>query len=98
MEKFEQFKKNYVFFNGFLSADAEIRYFENGGCKCTFSLPLKKSKDDEPTWLNCECWSNKAEEIYEKYKKGSEIVVGGYFKESEFEGKKYLNFVVKIVG
>lgn len=98
MEQFEQFEKTYKFFNGYLSADPEIKYFENGGCKCTFALPLKKNKDDEATWLNCESWGTKAEEISEKYKKSSEIVVGGYFKEHEFEGKKYLNFVVKITG
>lgn len=98
MEQFEQFEKTYKFFNGYLSADPEIKYFENGGCKCTFALPLKKNKDDEATWLNCESWGIKAEEISEKYKKSSEIVVGGYFKEHEFEGKKYLNFVVKITG
>lgn len=98
MKKFEQFEQKYVFFNGFLSNDAEIKYFENGGCKCTFSLPLKKNKDDEATWLNCESWGKKAEEIAENYKKGDEIVIGGYLKESEYNGKKYINFVVKVVG
>lgn len=98
MEKFKQFEKNYVFFNGFLSADAEIKYFDNGSCKCTFALPLKKNSEDDAVWLNCECWGHKAEEITELYKKGSEIVVGGYFKESEYNGKKYINFVVKIIG
>lgn len=98
MEEFKQFEQNYVYFNGYIGTVPEIRYFGNGGCKCTFTIPLKKNKDDEATWLRCECWGKKAEEISDNYKKSDEIVVGGYFKESEYNGKKYINFVVKVVG
>lgn len=93
LEKFEQFEKQYKTFNGFLSADPDIRYFEKG-CKCTFALPLKN--ENETIWLNCEAWNNIAEMIAGTYKKCDEIVVMGYFKESEYNGKQYVNFVVKM--
>lgn len=95
MEEFNVFKKNYDCFNGFLSGDPEIKFFDSGKCKTKFSLPLKKKKEDDAVWLNCEAWGKTAERITEEYKKGDEIVVLGYFKESENEGKKYITFCVK---
>lgn len=98
MEKFKQFEQNYKVFNGYIAKeDPIIKYLDSGAVVCKFSLPLKKTKDDTPEWLNCECWSPVlAETIAERYKKGSEITVAGYIKESEYQGKKYYNFVVKI--
>lgn len=98
LEELQQFKQDYLFFNGFLSADPDIKYFESGSCKVTFSIPLKNNKEDNTVWLNCECWGKKAEEIGEKYKKGDEITVGGFLKETEYKEKKYVNLKVKVVG
>lgn len=98
VQELQQFKQDYLFFNGFLSADPEIKYFESGSCRVTFSLPLRKNKEDKATWLNCECWGKKAEEIGEKYKKGDEITVGGFLKESLYNNKTYINLVVKVLG
>lgn len=86
MEQFEQFKQNLDVFNGYLSADADIRYFESGKCKTTFSIPLKP-KEGDAVWLNCECWGRTAEKCAE-LKKGDEILVFGYFKESEYKNKE----------
>lgn len=95
MEKFAEFEKNYKTFNGYLSADAELKYFDSGKCKCTFSIPLKK--DDKTIWLNCETWSEPlSEKIANNYKKGSEITVVGYFKKEEYNGKEYIKFIVKM--
>ncbi len=99
MEKFKQFELNLKFFSGRLSADPEIKYFEkNASCKCTFAIPLKKSKEDkDPTWLNCFCWNKQAEKLAEEYKKGDEICVGGIFETNDYNGKQYINFHVKAV-
>ena len=97
-KQFEQFEQNYKVFSGYLSADPEIKYFESGSCKTSFSLPLKKKKDDDATWLNCECWGKIAENIAEHYKKSDEITVFGYFTEQEYNKKTYLKFIVKVVG
>lgn len=99
MEKFKQFELDLKFFSGWLSADPEIKYFEkNANCKCTFAIPLKKSKDDKNvTWLNCLCWNKLAEKIAEEYKKGDEICIGGVFNINEYNGKQYINFNVKVI-
>lgn len=86
MEKFNELQVNLITFNGYLSADAEIKYFESGKCKTTFSIPLSKSKDSETVWLNAECWGRIAEKASE-YKKGDEVLVFGYLKEVEYETK-----------
>lgn len=86
MEKFNELQANLISFNGYLSADAEIRYFESGKCKTTFSIPLKKEVKDEAIWLNCECWGRIAEKCSE-LKKGDEVLIFGYLKEVEYETK-----------
>ena len=86
-EEFEEFKLNLDIYGGYLSADAELRYFESGKCKATFSIPLKKHKEDEAKWLNCECWGTLAEKAGE-LKKGEEVLVFGYLKESEYKDKE----------
>ena len=100
MEQFNEFKQNLDMFSGYLSVDPDIRYFESGKCKATFSIPLSKGKDSETLWLNCECWGRIAEKAGEELKKGSEVLVLGYFKEVEYEAKdktkkKKIVFIVK---
>ena len=93
MEKFEQFALKA--FSGCLSANPECKYNDNGLCICKFSIPLKKSKDDNnPIWLNAVVFGKLGEEIAEKYEKGSYITILGYFKESNYNEKIYLNFIV----
>lgn len=98
MEKYEQFKLNLDIFGGYIT-QPELRFFESGKCKCTFAIPLKKNKDDEAIFLNCECWGKLAEKVGE-FKKGDEVLVLGYFKENEYKNekgvvKKKIVFIVK---
>ena len=86
MSNFDEFELNLKWFSGYLSADAELRYFESGKCKATFSIPLKKKKEDEAKWLNCECWGALAEKVGE-LKKGTEVLVLGNFKEDTYKDK-----------
>lgn len=85
MEKYNDFKLNLDIFGGFITAP-DIRYFESGKSKCTFAIPLKKDKDSNPIWLNCECWGKLAEKVGE-LEKGTEVLVFGYLKEVEYETK-----------
>lgn len=80
-------------FVGYSAKDAEISYYESGNCKATFSLPLKKNKNDEPLWLNIQAWGNLAESVSEKVKRGSKVIVVGTLSTSEYNGKTntYLN-------
>lgn len=96
--EFEQFEQKLKIFNGYIT-QPEVRYFENGKCKCSFAIPLKKNKEDETTWLNCEAWGRNAEKVGE-LKKGDEVLVFGYFKESEYKDKENITkkktvFVIK---
>lgn len=98
--EFEELKANLDIFCGFLFNDPEIRYFKSGKCKTTFAIPLKKNKENEAKWLNCECWGKVAEKASESYKKGDEVIVLGYFKEEDYQDKTGVNktkitFVVK---
>lgn len=96
MEKFSAFEKQLKTFTGFMS-ESQIKYFESGAIKTTFSIPLKKNKEDKPIYLNCLCWGKMAERVA-LYEKGSLVSVQGYFEENEKDGKKYLNFVVLFIG
>ena len=61
--------------------DAEIRYFESGKVKTTFSLAVNrwdsKSKENVTDWFNVEVWDKQAEFAGEYIKKGREVAVDG---------------------
>ena len=61
--------------------DAEIRYFESGKVKTTFSLAVNrwdsKSKENVTDWFNIEVWDKQAEFAGEFIKKGREVAVDG---------------------
>ncbi|MCQ2744369.1 MAG: single-stranded DNA-binding protein [bacterium] len=61
--------------------DAEIRYFESGKVKATFSLAVNrwdsKTKEEVTDWFNIEVWDKQAEFVGEYLKKGREAVVDG---------------------
>lgn len=61
--------------------DAEIRYFESGKVKTTFSLAVNrwdsKTKDNVTDWFNIEVWDKQAEFAGEYIKKGREVAVDG---------------------
>ena len=61
--------------------DAEIRYFESGKVKTTFSLAVNrwdsKTKEEVTDWYNIEVWDKQAEFAGEYIKKGRQVVVDG---------------------
>ena len=66
---------------GRLGQDAEIRYFESGKVKTTFSLAVNrwdsKTKEEVTDWFNIEVWDKQAEFAGEYIKKGRQVVVDG---------------------
>jgi single-strand DNA-binding protein len=66
---------------GRLGQDAEIRYFESGKVKTTFSLAVNrwdsKTKEEVTDWFNIEVWDKQAEFAGEYFKKGRQVVVDG---------------------
>ena len=61
--------------------DAEIKYFESGKVKTTFSLAVnrwdRKTKAETTDWYNIEVWDKQAEFAGEYIKKGRQVVVDG---------------------
>lgn len=61
--------------------DAEIKYYESGKVRTTFSLAVNrwdsKTKDNVTDWFNIEVWDKQAEFAGEYIKKGRQVVVDG---------------------
>ena len=98
MEKYNDFKLKLDVFGGSITAP-EVKYFDSGKCKTTFAIPLRKKKEDNAIFLNCECWGKLAEKVGE-LEKGTEVLVFGYLKENEYKdkegkNKKNIIFIVK---
>lgn len=81
-----------VLFNGRLAADPEISRFGEGKSKAIFRLLENRGKDhqdrDRIVGVNCVSWSHGLNEkvIMEGLAKGCEVIVTGYFVDTEWEG------------
>ncbi|MBQ7125712.1 single-stranded DNA-binding protein [bacterium] len=81
--------------------DAEIRYFESGKVKTSFSLAVNrwdsKTKEEVTDWFNIEVWDKQAEFAGEYIKKGRQVVVDGRIsvsKWSDQSGEERERFLV----
>lgn len=76
---------------GRIGKDPEIKYFESGTVKTTFSIASSRwdsqNKKEVTDWYNIECWSKLAEIVAEHFKKGNQIIVDGEFKKETYKGK-----------
>lgn len=71
---------NSVTILGRLGQDPEVKYFETGKVKASFSVAVDRnfSKENKITdWFNIEVWDRQAEFVGEWVKKGSLISVSG---------------------
>lgn len=72
---------NTVMVVGRVGRDAEIKYFESGKVKASFSLAVNrwdpKSKGEVTDWFTCDVWDKQAEFAGEYLKKGSQVAVEG---------------------
>lgn len=89
--------KNIVFITGRLTADSEIKYFESGKAKSTFSLALDSymNKEKFTTFINCECWNKLAEYTGEYFKKGKVVSICGELISTIYNEKTYYTVVCK---
>lgn len=90
---------NLVFITGRLTADSEIKYYESGKCKTTFSLALDSyiNKEKFTTFIPCAIWDKQAEFAAEYFKKGKTVSVFGELISREYEGKTYYTVNCKTV-
>lgn len=74
----EYFMVNSVIVVGRAGRDPEMRYFESGRVKTTFSLAVNRpTKEKETDWFDIEIWGRQAEIAGEYVRKGSLIGVEG---------------------
>lgn len=80
---------NTVILVGRAGQDPEIRYFESGKVKTSFSIAVSRwSKNGELTdWFNVELWDKQAEIAAQYVKKGSQIAVDGRLSIDKWSGK-----------
>ena len=71
--------------------DAEIRYFESGTVKATFSLAVNrwdsKTRSEVTDWFNVDVWDKLAEFAGEYIKKGTQLVVDGRIGQNKWTDK-----------
>ena len=74
---------------GRVGQDPEIKYFESGKSKTTFSIAVNrwnpKTKQQEADWFNIQLWDKKAESAAEWVKKGALISVEGRIMVSKWQ-------------
>lgn len=69
---------NAVMLVGRAGRDPEMRYFESGRVKTTFSLAVNRpTKEKETDWFDIELWGRQAEVAGEYVRKGSLIGIEG---------------------
>ena len=82
---------NEVLLVGRLGQDAELKYFESGACKASFSVATNrydyKKKEKVTDWHRVEVWGKTAEFVGEHFKKGSQVLVQGTLQKEEYTNK-----------
>lgn len=83
--------ENLVFVSGRLTKDAELKYFQSGKCKATFSIAVDNyiNKEKITSFFNCILWDKQAEFAAEYFKKGKNVSVFGELKKEEYKEKEY---------
>ena len=77
-------------FAGRLGKDPEIKYFEGGKCKTTFSLAVDRPKfggEAKTDWFRVELWGKNAENAAEWLKKGNTVWASGRLEMEEWKGQ-----------
>lgn len=79
---------NHVVLVGRAGKDPEIKYFDSGSVKASFSMAVDRpgSKENKQTdWFNVEAWARLAEVMGEYLKKGTQVVVSGRIAERRYQ-------------
>lgn len=77
---------NTVILTGRLAGDAEIRTFESGKMKASFTLAVNREYNKEETdFLPCVIWGNLAKTVSEYCGKGSLVAVRGSLERRMYE-------------
>ena len=93
---------NSVVIVGRAGQDPEVKYFESGKVKTTFSLAVgrwdPKTREDGTDWFNIELWDKTAEVAGEYVKKGSLLCLDGRLVSNKWtgaDGEQRERFVIR---
>ncbi|MBR6298350.1 MAG: single-stranded DNA-binding protein [Candidatus Gastranaerophilales bacterium] len=80
---------NSVVIIGRVGRDPEIKYYESGKSRTTFSMAVnrRQGKEDVTDWFNIEMWDKQAETAAEWIKKGALISVEGRIRVNQWQGQ-----------
>lgn len=70
---------------GYMSSDPELKTFNSGKTKCSFSMGMNSGK--ETTWVDIECWDKIANNCSKILKKGSLVFIEGKLKYLSWKDK-----------
>ena len=82
---------------GTITYDPELRFTPSGKSLCTFRLIVDKKGEET---ISCQAWETLGETIInrdDKYKRGTEVTVSGYYKTRVFNEKSFTEFIVKSI-
>jgi single-strand DNA-binding protein len=91
---------NSVVIIGRVGQDPEIKYFETGKVKTSFSIAVdRRTKNEKKTdWFRIELWDKQAEIAGEYVKKGKQVAIEGRLdinKWTDSDGKKRETYLVR---
>lgn len=76
---------------GRLGQEPELKYFDSGNVKASFSLAIDEGKDKEgqkqTTWLDVEAWGKTAEIVGNYVRKGDQVGVSGRLQRQTWEAQ-----------
>ena len=93
---------NSVVLVGRTGRDAEVRYFESGKVKASFSVAVNrwdsKSKSEVTDWFNVDVWDKQAEFAGEYVKKGRQVCIDGRLVSNKWtsaDGEARERFIIR---
>ncbi len=93
---------NSVVIVGRAGQDPDVKYFESGKVKTTFSVAVSrwdyKSKSEVTDWFNIELWDKSAEVAGEYVKKGRQVCIDGRLVSNKWtgaDGEQKERFVIR---
>jgi single-strand DNA-binding protein len=105
---------NTVRLNGNLGQDPEVKYFDDGRAKATFSVAVNEKYTEKKTgekkehteWVSIVAWDKIAESVEKYLRKGSSVIIDGKIRSESWKDKdgntRYKTFVLldefKLVG
>lgn len=92
-----RFKDGSVMVVGGCSKDAELEYVGQDSKRiCKVGLAVGKREDGSTIWSNVVAWHDTAE-VLSSAQKGQQVLVIGYLKQREYNGKTYTDLVADYV-